>query len=585
LLLVAFVACLGLAVLIFGAAVSGTRALWLARPVVAPCYGLLGAGLAAHLVWVAYWIGRPVGLGASAALVIAALAVLGRTRPWHSWRSWSPLLTLSTGIAAATVGLGFLYGGQRDPFVTIASRFRVEPPDNVLPHLFADRIWKGESTTTLFGDWHGSDRPPLQSGLLLLVRPHELLTGSSAGTGGVFDPDVLTFALAASLVAQLAWIPAVYSLLRVLDFSERATMLAIVFCGATPAVFHSTLYTWPKLLSAALAIAAVALLVDLARHPGPPTVPVAAATVLGTLSFLAHGGAAFTAPLLVGTCLVALRTTVRRFRFRAVGVAAVAALATYLPWQLYCRIADPSTGRLLKWHLAGVTEPDDRGFFEALLTSYRSQSFGELIHSRLSNFAVIFDVDLSPRLDPARGWLLRVRDQDFFNTTFALGTGSVLLAVMLLTTTWEWFGRRRSTARHAAAPNQGTWGRGLVVWLSLASVVLWGLLMFIPGSAVVHHGSFAWIVILLAVPFAWVTDSWPRASWVALAITVGYSAVVYGPPGPDGADEVSTAAVAWLVAGVSLAVGAACWQLRSQPARARVLATGTDASHTGSSPA
>ena len=446
----------------------------------APCYGVLGCALTAHLVWISYWVARPLGVCVSIALVCTALVVVLRSRVWRSWRSWSPFVVGAAGVAVATIGLGFLYGGARNPFVTIAARHGGGPPDNVLPHLFADRIWNDASTTGPLADWNGSDRPPLQSGFLLLVRPHELFTGAP-GADGAFDPELLIFALAAGLVAQLVWMPAVWSLLRALDFSERSTTMAIIFCAFTPVVFRNTFYTWPKLLSAGLAVCAIALLVDLTRNPRKPWVPVTAASMLGTLAFLAHGSAAFAAPLLLGMALVALLAVAAGPAVRAALLAAGAAVALYLPWHLYGLIADPSTGRLLKWHLAGVVQPNDEGVLETMVESYRSTSPELLWDARLSNLAVIFDVDLSGRLDSGPGWLGRVWAQDFFSTSFALGIGSLLTVALLVTSLWSLLARRRSGDSAAPRPRRDTQA-ALVVWLSLVSIVLWALLMFVPGT-------------------------------------------------------------------------------------------------------
>ncbi|WP_225852883.1 hypothetical protein, partial [Haemophilus parainfluenzae] len=48
------------------------------------------------------------------------------------------------------------------------------PPDNILPYLFAERLYHGIDPRPLLGEWQSSDRPPLQAGLLLLQA---LLTG------------------------------------------------------------------------------------------------------------------------------------------------------------------------------------------------------------------------------------------------------------------------------------------------------------------------------------------------------------------------------------------------------------------------
>src|SRR5262249_38752225 len=40
--------------------------------------------------------------------------------------------------------------------------------DSLIPMLFASRLWHGMDPRLIVGDWHSSDRPPLQTGIFLV---------------------------------------------------------------------------------------------------------------------------------------------------------------------------------------------------------------------------------------------------------------------------------------------------------------------------------------------------------------------------------------------------------------------------------
>jgi hypothetical protein len=145
---------------------------------------------------------------------------------------------------------------------TIRNRFYPLPIDNFIPALFANRLAQEVNVGYIVGDWQSSDRPPLQSGFILFLW--SLLDTDFNNLFWGESPTYLLSAIAAGVgvVAQLLWIPAIYSLLKSIGFSEKSSILTILFCAVTPVVFVNTLYSWPKLLSAAFVVSAITILLE-----------------------------------------------------------------------------------------------------------------------------------------------------------------------------------------------------------------------------------------------------------------------------------------------------------------------------------
>lgn len=543
--------------LVLGAGMLICRPWWAARPATAPAYGLLVVAVTAHLGWVASWAHQVVAIAFSVVVLLGSMLVLWRGKAWQHWRAGAPTVLICAGIGAMSVGLAFLWGGAGDPFQTTANRFREMPVDNRLQQLFADRLWNDESTTAMLGDWNGSDRPPLMSGLLLLARPLGLLLGVPADAD-VLQPANMQLAFAMSVVSQLLWVPAVHCLLRCLRFSAGTTALTLLFCAVTPVVFHNTTYTWPKLMAAALAVAAVALLADAVLDTSPTRLaPFVVAVVLTVFAFLAHGGVAFTAPVFLALGIPVLRRIPGRRRASAVVLAGGAAVLSYLPWAAYGAVADPTTNRLLKWHLGGRMEPTDQSLSQVLVDAYTTTPAGELLHNRWTNVRLILDPQLAGRWSNDPGWVARVREQDFFATGLALGLGTLFLAWLL--------GRAVVRARAGHRPDPAERLRVVIVLVSLLSILIWGLLMFQEEGAAVHQGSYAWVLVLLAVPFASLADRHRAVGIGAIAVSVLYAQLVYLSPTSALSGRLSHLALLTLLGGAIVSGAAARWATAAGP--------------------
>lgn len=504
-------------------------------------YALLGLGVAFHLTWMAFWFQPTAGRIVALLLVGLAVASLVHLRVWRQWRHWAPPTALVGFLAVLHHGFAFLWGGAEHTYSWIAIRYVCGPPpaeggcgsmpsDNVIPALFADRLWSNQGTSLILGDWNGSDRPPLQSGAILLVRSTAGLLGVPDTAVGLAVPNTY-WTFAASSLCQFLVLLAVVALVRALGLSNRATFLTAVFVSVIPLGMFNLIYTWPKMLSAAYGLAAAAVLVVAIRRRSRPAVPLATAAALATLATLAHGGSAFALPLFGGLALVLLVTQPAGQRsllrgWVGPGLGAVGLVTLLMaPWLAYGTWTDPSHGRLLKWHLAGFTTVDDRSFLTVLRESYGALSLREVVDARVSNLRTLVDPQASTYLArDAPDWLTHWRLRDFFRPIATLCLGAILaFGVLVLTVVRLPLLRREGLTSPSSSA-------ALLVWLSLASIVLWTVAMFGVGTAVVHQGSYIWLLVLAGVPFALLTDRGRWGSVIAVCVLLAqtaYTASVY----------------------------------------------------------
>lgn len=494
---------------IFASGILLTRRWSAGREHVAIAYGLGVLGLVSFAVFIAYWMSPRAGVLLSFVVIGASLVHLGIERAWRHWRVALPLVAIAAGILLTYLAiLGFRASGAGDFYlVREFARGLAQTPDNLLSFLVSDRIANGLPTHDFLDNWNGSDRPPLLAGFILLVR------GLAAPVMGVQNA-----AFGASVIGQLLWVPALFAFLRAWGFSRAASAPALLLVGAAGTTLVNTLYTWPKLMAAAFVLASCALLLDAIRRRRFFTRSFVGAVLLFTLAVLSHGAAAFSLPLVVGLGIAAYRGQRPRRILATTAVAGFAGLLVYLPWMLYQRLADPPGDRLLKWHLAGVIDEDSRTFAQAAADAYGSLTPAEWLAGRLANLAAVFDprpFGSATATDPLQA---RV-EAEAFTTTAALGLAAALIVVVTViiairavrTRTLVWTDRRFL----------------LLVAASLACILFWCLLMFLPGSTTVHQGSHVWLLILIAAPIAWIATRHRRIALGLVAVQFAATLVLH----------------------------------------------------------
>lgn len=406
----------------------------------------------------------------------------------------APVLgALSVGILLLLITFG---SGQHADYLIMAATAYSHPlpDDNQLPFVFAEMIRSGELRSPMRGDWLSSDRPPLQTGMVLLYGPPGISGGS------------VLFYQTVSTLAQTWALIGCYVLARSLGAGRVAGWMAFALAAASPLFLVHAVFVWPKLLPAGLVCVTAALFFT--RTLADVRLRASAGALAGlaaALSFGAHGATAF---VLIGFALTALALhRIPSFAFSAAGLATFA--ASYLPWTLYQHFVDPPGNRLLKWHVGGSIPVDDRGVLETLVDSLRDVSAANWLYGRLLNLEQIVSDPWARFTAPVRLLLAddraamaeHLRAVDFFH--WSAGLGLVAPILLLLPVALLLPGTRPLAAAIAA------------------SLLVWAALIFDPGGAVTHQGSF---FPQLAV-FALVGYAASQVGWRFAAILAGLQLV------------------------------------------------------------
>ncbi len=417
-------------------------------------------------------------------------------------RRFLPAVTLAFFVL--WIGL-FPFDWNGDRWHVPASRWISLPVDNWIPLVFAQMLGSGEIRQPMIGDWLSSDRPPLQTGLYLLFLPTRFTTE------GLFYQALATWAQCLVLVplsALAAWlIP-----------SSKDRWLAILAVAMSSTVLLNALFVWPKLISAAYCAIYCAAIFS---RPAQPRVAVTGG-VAAAMAMLAHGGALF---VLIGLTLAALLIR-RASALKAALTTGPLALCLYAPWIAYQKFVDPPGDRLAKWHFAGQIEPVDRPFGAVVSEAYASLTLPQWWTGRLTNLerisegwvgfirdahAVVSESAVHASNSGASAALLNNSFFNLFHATWFLGPLAIAVGVLLLLARQRAFPRRSLSLALAA----------------LLTIVVWSVLMFSPGSTVIHQGAYL-LPILITLIAASVTNA--ACPWLfrTLALTnISLALVVY----------------------------------------------------------
>ena len=189
--------------------------IWLRRfrmpilPIVfVPCLAIAASAVLGYGAFWAYFADPAVGRWTSLLVIAAAVTMLAVPQPR---RALVPVLrerdVYRPLFAMALLGLffvGALYAFRINtlPEHVIYVRFTelATSLDNLIPWRFAERLSAGQDPRQILGDWLSSDRPPLQTGILLLQHPLTTVTPVPAG---------LQYQTLGTIL-QMSWVPAVW---------------------------------------------------------------------------------------------------------------------------------------------------------------------------------------------------------------------------------------------------------------------------------------------------------------------------------------------------------------------------------------
>lgn len=473
---------------------------------------------AGHLTFWAFFAHRQLGELVATLLPMVALGYL--VNAWRRARSFRLIVVPGLGhnlltiacVALCYLGLLGLWRSDQSPDWLAANRFLPGLPlDNEIPRLFADRLQSGMSPRQLIGDWLSSDRPPLQSGFILLLRQPALALGG----------DNQTVSFLASVLFQLSWVPGLGGLLAAVGARRRETALVIAATTLTGACLLHSVFTWPKLGAAGLVLGGASLL--LFAPVGRKAFAIGAA--LCALGYLGHGGVMFSLLALAPFVLA------RMPGVRSLAAAAVCFFAIVGPWMAYQKFYEPPGNRLLKWHLAGAIPIDDRGTLETLRASYGSKSLAEHWENKRANLLELFtDGPWKSFSFPLRN-AGEQRAAEFFHFFRGLGFGFWLMLAFPLAA-WR-------LARDVQDRTIATGGSLLLGW-SLATLAVWVVLMFGPATTLIHQGSLVPLVVMWAIPVLGLIRAFPLLFWPFLALQFSALIAVWGPPSHLAAGPLAT---------------------------------------------
>jgi hypothetical protein len=455
-----------------------------------------GSGIVSYLVFWAFLAHPAAGKGMSVILLLTSFGVIVGRRAsiaaFPAVRETAACVGLALLVAVFYSSVGFLYlsddsiGDQMQ--VRLRSGFM--PPDNILPFELAKRLWAGESPRKppLVAFWQGSDRPPLQSGVDLLILP----------LGYPFALPDLLYQLV-SLFLQCIWVMAVWVLVRAVGLTNRYLVPILGFCiFGELCMFHS-IYVWPK-----LGAAAMMLLGSAPAFRGKWTLLNAclAGTCL-SLGLLMHTGVVFT----IVPFLVFVLVTRNLPSWKQLAAVTGIALVLLLPWRWYQTVYDPPGDHLLKFSMTRAqNEPEiDRPFGELLRESYVWMSPASYVESKWADVETMFTggemVDMESG-DPHR-MAAAYANGSFFHLFWCLG---LLNAGFVC----RFFAKRTEAVRFADG----------CLWIVAGSMLLWIFVLYPPGATVVHQWSLASVLLLYVILAIYVIEGRPGLLYPLLGIQI-----------------------------------------------------------------
>jgi len=400
---------------------------------------------------------------ALASLVLIGLALRRRALAQSIVRQVAEPLSLTAATALCYLCFAFLFvspsGGGGD---YIDGRFLgvTLPGDNVIPRIFADKIYNREPIRPFCcGDWLSSDRPPLQTGIFLLERPMPWIKNVD------FEYELL------GTVLQCLWIDGVWAFLTALGTEPAKMRRAVLFLIFSGAVFFNCVYTWPKFLAATFILFTVSIVMEKLRDRSAAMRPAAilASVCLG-LALVSHPGSIYS--LAVSAVLF---WRFRKGLARVLLIAVPIVLAFVLPWIAYQKFVDPPGDRLIKWHLAGHPEPDSLTAWQEVRRAYSSHTTAQILALRWTNIQYLFGGRRTyPTSDDTRENMRQSQREFFFQAIGVLNLG--FLAIIFV-------------ARKGIRPAVPF--AGWIIVAVLLNLLVWCCLEFGPNMTPLVHSSYA----------------------------------------------------------------------------------------------
>jgi len=448
-------------------------------------------------------------------LLLANKQILQSTSQ-HMLRNPEFRTSLALWFLAAGIGMysGMMFGGWQDIESTAAIRYSgtMLLADNQLPGLFVERLYQNLPLSPFYPEWLSSDRPPLQSALVLLIRSFFLNPTN----------DTQIF----SILLQSLCIPFIYLLTRGIGLNRAISSAISISMVFTSSFLLNSLFVWPKLLPVSFLLATTVLLFHSEAVIGQRK-PILRATLIGiasAFSLLAHGGSIFGLLPLFLTAIVFRKMPHPKHWLPMI----VSFFVLMLPWVLYQKLMDPPGDKLLLWHLAGFIGDSDLSFFEILIAQYRGLSWEQWLDNKFQNLKVIsgdwslafrhfYPFQFANHFDLLRSEMFRS-----FMVSQLVQLPFIFLAPLTILT--------RKAYQFALKTHY-------LLIISLLGLAIWTLMMFKPGRTVLHQGTYylpfsfiLFFVMLIAVNnprtarWLWIIQfTAVSLTWVFPAVSISFS--------------------------------------------------------------
>ncbi len=478
-------------------------------------------GASGYVSFWSYFLSRRLGHAVAIALPVAALLLIIWITPKLDFdarkivQSLIPPVALCGAATLLVLSSGFLYGGMNDPFETAAERFSHRlPNDNTLPFLLAEALRDGHIVTPMSGTWLSSDRPPLQTGIVLSQYPFAVRPRDRSYT-------------VISAFAQSLWIFGLWLLLTACSIRRKLIALVLATCLFSGFAFINGFFVWPKLLAAAFTLGLFAVLfgdrVVLGR--GEQIVRFVAGGALLAFAMLSHGGTIF-AIIGAAAAIIVFR---KWLPLKRLALLVAVSAAIYFPWMLYQKFVDPPGDRLVKMHLAGVMGIDPRPVPQVILSAFENLTLQQWLQNKRFNLdqivghgaeywgsvgAITKDLLTGSHGGAVLQTAANARAMMFFFFVpclafVSLGFLALVAGLKKQFRTKEW--------RTAAVLLP-------VIVFSLAN---WCLLMFIPGLTVNHAGAYAVNLLAFAAGMLALWALSPRLAVIIGVLQIGINVLLY----------------------------------------------------------
>jgi len=391
---------------------------------------------------------------------------------------------------------GMMFGGWENIVGTSTGRYleSLLPADNQLPGIFVERLFLDQPLSPYFHGWLSSDRPPLQSALILWVR-------------GVFSNPENDSQLC-SILLQSLLIPCLYLLSRSAGQGEKRSFAIALSMVFTSSFFLNSFFVWPKLLPIAYLLITTILLFfpNAFLEEKQPHLRCVLIGLTSAFAMLTHGGSIFALFPLFATAILFWKLP----HVRHWGSMILPFFCCMLPWMLYQKYFDPPGDRLVRWHIAGFTGPTDLSLPELLISQYRSLGWEVWMQFKLQNIRVV--------LGDWNQAFLHLYPYQFSNHFHLLRSGMFLsffqsqvfqLPFLIVFPVVALFSRSGREVARRYLP---------LFVIALLGLAFWILMMFRPGRTIMHQGTY-YLVYAFIVYFVAVVDRGsPRFSSVLLTL-------------------------------------------------------------------